>query len=235
MIFRLTHSLEHTENYEDFDAVLFPFDNSGGINYEIPDFPYDQYAPEIMEFEGHLQKLALTDFPRTNPTMPLMSMKMLLACLSAGVFPYEAHPTRIYASEGTDTQQVNDSFVNVHLTTWTDALDMRRTLLARRDPRQPRAARKYLTYPAQDADDPTNLDLEAIEVLRLKGREDELPGIFRMQQVYGLYCPEKTKIACEQAGVRGVEFTPVPVPLGQGERPYLSGFRLVAEADLAAL
>lgn len=228
MIYRLTHHLEHTERYEDFDAVLIPFENSGGINYEIPDFPYEEYAPEVMEFKGNLEKLALTDFPRTNPTFPLMSMKMLLSCLSAGEFAYQPYPTRMYGDDHRTEPEVSDKFFNIHLTTYTDVLDMQKTLLAKRDPSQPRAARKYLTYPAALAEDPQDLDLEAIEWLSLKLPEDQLPGLFRMPQIYGLFCPEKTKMACEQAGVRGVNFAPIPVPLGQGVRPYLDGYRLVA-------
>jgi hypothetical protein len=244
MIYRVTHNLSHINRFDDFDAELLQCENSGGIDYSIPDFPYKQYAPKVMTFVGDSARLGGTDFPHTNPTLPMMSMKMLLACLSVGAFPYELHPTRSYSAELktqelSELQDIHDSslisekFFNVHLTAWTDAVDTERTLLAKRDPSQPRAARKYLIYPAAEAEDPGDLDLEAVERLTLNVPEDQLPGLFRIEQLYGLFCAEKTKLACEGAGIVGVTFAPVPVPLGQGVRPYLSGFRLVSDDDLA--
>ncbi|WP_019011902.1 hypothetical protein [Deinococcus aquatilis] len=244
MIYRVTHNLDHVDRFNDFDAELIQFENSGGINYALPGFPYERYAPKVMTFVGNLPRLVGTDFPHTNPTLPMMSMKMLLACLSVGAFPYELHPTRIYSAElktqelselqdMTDASVFSEKFFNVHLTTWTDAVDLERTLLAKRDPSQPRAARKYLVYTAAQAEDPGDLDLEAVERLSLNVPEDQLPGLFRMEQLHGLFCAEKTKQACEGAGIVGVTFAPVPVPMGQGVRPYLSGFRFVSDDDLA--
>ncbi|MFT2721109.1 hypothetical protein ACMT4L_14025 [Deinococcus sp. A31D244] len=228
MIFRLDHAIHDNGQYEDFDAEQRPTHHAGGLTYDIPDFPYQDYLPDIMEFDGHLERLSRTDYPRTNPTLPLMSPRMLQVCLSAGAFPYEAHPTVIHG-HGSD---VIDSFVNVHLTTWTTALDLDRTLVAQRDPAARRMARRYVAIPARQLDEGENLDLEAIEVLRIGVPEADLPGLFRMEQLYGLFCSERTKQACEEAGLRGVTFTPVPVPLGQGARPYLQGFRLVSAEDL---
>ncbi|MGY2896135.1 hypothetical protein [Deinococcus sp. UYEF24] len=236
MIYRITHNIDHVQQFDDFDAELVPFEKSGGITYEIPDFPYERYAPAVMTFRGDLSRLSLSDFPHTRPTLPMMSMKMLLACLSAGEFPYAAHPTAVYPRDLTNVQQgqtepsmANSKFFNIHLTTWTNVLDADHTLIAKRDLNQPRAARIYTVVPASRSDDPGYLDLEAIERLELTVPEEELPGLFRMPQLYGLFGAEKTKLACEQAGVTGVLFTPVPVPLGQGVRPYLNGFRLVSE------
>ena len=40
-----------------------------------------------MTFVGNLPPLGRDGFPTPDPTLPMMSMKMLLACLSVGAFP----------------------------------------------------------------------------------------------------------------------------------------------------
>ena len=39
MIYRVTHNLDHVDRLNDFDAELIQFENSGGIDYALPDFP----------------------------------------------------------------------------------------------------------------------------------------------------------------------------------------------------
>jgi len=63
MIYRITHNIDHVQQFDDFDAERVEFENSGGITYEIPDFPYERYAPEVMTFRGDLSRLAHSDFP----------------------------------------------------------------------------------------------------------------------------------------------------------------------------
>ncbi len=242
MIYRLDHNVSHIIDRE-LDAELIEFPNSKNVGFRNPELDFTEQIPQPMEFVGNLDVLMRTDYPYIVPTgYPMISLRLLDTLLVAGDFRYQTYRTRVYDEalaeevryqsdytrtdfEVTDPAQYTDRFMILKLLDWTNVLDQKRTICA------VRTDDDILAVRACDIDSPY-LGLDKIERLVLTVPEEQLPGVFVMEGLTGLYCTDRTVQSCQRAGIVGVEFTPIPRPLYKGARPIPGGFRLLREDQL---
>ncbi len=252
MIYRLDHNISHIVDKER-DAELIKFPNSDDVMFSSPELDFTnldffEYIPHPMEFVGNLDVLAKTDHPYIVPSdYPMISLRLLDALLTAGEFRYQTYSTRIYDEaltedvryqsdytrtdcEVTDPTQYTDRFIMLRLLDSSNVLDLERTICAvDTDDDDSLAVRacdtdRYKSY--------GSIGIDKIERLALAVPEEQLPGVFVMRELYGLYCTDRTVQSCQKSGIVGVKFTPIPSPLYKGVRPIPGGFRLLREDQL---
>jgi len=243
MIYTLRPKI-NDEQEQFFSPALIEFPSWQDVGFTNPALDFSAHLPIPIEFVGDLEYLSAIDFPSVVPTMPLVSAHLLTALRAAGDFPFRTYPTRIYSntievlvqgpSNSTRTAfKVDDPalyterFVIVQLLQHTDALDPQRSLYAdtRQRPVKPRRA--------NDVDNPRGfLNSNRIERLVLTEEESTLPGVFMFPQFGEWMCSDRTVQACFDAGVTGVEFEHIPVPLASGARQVIGGFRYFTDAQL---
>jgi hypothetical protein len=199
MIYRVAYDLDHLAADQDQDASLIQFPGYRRGSFFNPSVYPAGTMPRPLEFVGHLDSLAATDYPYISPyTSSMMSRRMLDALLSVKPFAYHTHPTRIYSSAletqvryaanrfrmeavVNDPALYTDAFVMVQLLDKTNVIDFDQTLYALQDGETGWAVR------ASELGSP-DLNNLLIERLVLTVAEEELPGAFVSDALTGLYC-----------------------------------------------
>jgi hypothetical protein len=105
--YRLRLSLEHLDSLpetedreygevEDFDALIYKPTAPEGFDSSYLDRVIPYQGPEPLNWLGFLNRLHQVDLLRGNPSLPIMSKRMLYVLRSVGEFPHKAIPMRIF-------------------------------------------------------------------------------------------------------------------------------------------
>jgi hypothetical protein len=209
--YELSLSLEHLDSLpepedreygevEDFDALIYEPTSPEGFDSSFLDRVVPYQGPEPLNWLGFLNRLHQVDLLRGDPSLPLMSKRMLYILRSICEFPHKAIPIRIFdysledkidnylKKEYYPPEVCNQDYVVVQLLEFTDAVDPKLS--------------EYKPYGPDSILPP--------RITRMVFREPAggFPPIFCIPEAfrYSLYVSPQAKQALEDAGIRGLEF-----------------------------
>jgi hypothetical protein len=183
-----------------YDATLVPFPHSGYVVGWMGTEPHD--VPNPVLFEANFKVTQHSDYPSNDVRWPLMSPRMLDVLRQVGDFPHRLIPVRLvnrrargparYLPDGSLRPEViDDRFAAVQLTEHIDVVDWERSTFRR------------------SGLNPENIAL--FYKLVLVEPPGGLPPLFRVpSDVSLLLVSAEARRALETAGIRGVEFDPLP-------------------------
>lgn len=199
-----------------YDAELIRFSGWKNASLSLPSLDkFDRAAPSVIEFVGNLEHASRFAYLDTWPTGYLLISQQMVRVLEAvRPFRYELFSTRIYSRkighlvmdedtrkrtsyEVSDSSLYTDNFVILKLRDTLDCLDRERTLVEGVPFLQ--SGEKYL-----------GSFLPPGSHFAFHEPPDGFPPIFLVPELL-FYCySEEAKQACEHAGLRGLDFQPLP-------------------------
>jgi hypothetical protein len=210
--YRLRLSLEHLDSLpepedreygevEDFDALIYKPTAPEGFDSSYLDRVVPYQGPEPLNWLGFLNRLHQVDLLRGNPSLPIMSKRMLYVLRSVGDFPHNAIPIRIFDYSLEDKvdkylkkdyyspEVCNQDYVVVQLLEPTDAVDT-----------------KLSEY---EEPDPDSIIPPGITRLILREPVGGFLPLFFIDELFPyLYVSPQAKQALKDAGIRGLQFFP---------------------------
>jgi hypothetical protein len=183
-----------------YDATLVPFPDSGYAMGWVGAKPRE--VPNPVLFEANFKVTQHSDYPCNDVGWPLMAPRMLDVLRRVGDFRHRIIPVRLvnrkvrgparYLPDGSlRPEMVDDRFVAVQITEHIDVVDWERSTF-RRSPLNP--AKIAFFYKLVLVEPPGGL-----------------PPLFRVpSKVSLLLVSAEARRALEAAGIRGVEFDPLP-------------------------
>lgn len=215
MIYELNADTSHIEKEGVFDATIVQFDGFERAMFSDPDIDYHQLcgAPPVMEFLGDLKNLAWLDHVFTSPlNLLLVSKRMMRVLESVRPFAHRAIPTVIYSNkikklvtEGYPRRRTsyqvqdpalrNDDFVILQLAERLDCLDHERTQVDGVSFRE--SGEAYL-------------GLDNAQHFELREPAGGFPPVFSVPELVSYCFSEEAKQACDQAGLKGLWWRPLP-------------------------
>jgi hypothetical protein len=183
-----------------YDATLVPFPHSGYVVGWKGTKPIEIPSPVL--FEANFKVTQQSDYPSNDVGWPLMSPRMLEVLRQVGDFPHRLIPVRLvnrrvrgparYLPDGSLRPEViDDRFAAVQLTEHIDVVDWERSVFE-----------KTPIGPG------TVYDFDRLVLMEPPGG---LPPLFRLPSDASLLLVSaEARRALEAAGIRGVEFDPLP-------------------------
>jgi hypothetical protein len=230
--YKISHNLERLDSLppdpmdreygsaEDYDATTHKPTESKGVLWSGTTGTIPYPGPEPVNLVGFLDRLPhQTDFLSIIDSYlnPIISKRMLYVLRSVGEFPHKAISTRIYdyrfQDQGDDSfgrydyqgpaiepgGEFNEDYVSLQLLEHIDGIDP-----------------DSCEYEDYDDDAPVILPPRLKSSWRLKEPSSGFPPIFRVKkQSNTLFVSPVTKVALEEAGIKGLNFFPkegTPLP-----------------------
>jgi hypothetical protein len=202
--YSLRPSPDHVNEDLGYDAELVSFDGSDLFDCVMWETEKIAGHTVPVQFQGLLRTIRQTDYPVTNPRLPLMSKRMVAVLESVGTFQHQIIATRItdgaigrnlsnkdnhYDESGNlKSEYYTDDYVLLQLTEHLDAMNLERS-----------------EYDDYDAD--MNL-VSLVDKFVFKDIGREFPPIFCLTCRPGiLFISEAAKEALEAAGMRSLWLT----------------------------
>jgi hypothetical protein len=193
--YRLHCNIDHLGIGEiEEDAWLINYPKYSEINSLILNYPSG--LPELIEFEAISSMLAMTDYPYTDVTWPILSKRMLDTLLSVGSFPHRAYPvvmldveakydknSKKYIAPRTE----NHNYFAIHLSEYLDAFDFENSIYERST---------------------INPDvIKNIKWICLREPETGFPPLFTIEPAsLDFFVSAEARAALEAANIQGIDF-----------------------------
>jgi hypothetical protein len=199
IVYRLFWDTSHLKGSV-YDATLVPFPESGYAMGWVGTKPRE--VPHPVLFEANFKVTQHSDYPSNDVNWPLMSPRMLDVLRQVGDFPHRLIPVRLvnrrirgparHLPDGSlRPEVVDDRFAAVQLTEHIDVVDWERSVFEK-TPIGPGTVYSF-------------------DKLVLVEPPGGLPPLFRVpSKVSLLLVSAEARRALEAAGIRGVEFDPLP-------------------------